>query len=117
MSELQRPGPCPGCDGDGSKRCVGVSLPSKRTVRQFDCVQLRAMWDAGHAAGARSERAAQAIEIANIHARPEGYGFCPDCGTDSAPGTLMERRPNGNTKCGQCGLTRPSRRWLYTREA
>jgi hypothetical protein len=33
-----------------------------------------------------------------------GYGFCPHCG---APGSLRERRPNGNDHC-ENGHTYPS---------
>ena len=62
MSELQRPGPCKVCDGggDASSHCVGVQIGGDK-VRHL-CPQLRAMWDAGHAAGVAQEREAQAVD-------------------------------------------------------
>jgi len=54
MSALQRPGPCKVCDGggDASSHCVGVQIGGDK-VRHL-CPQLRAMWDAGHAANGRA---------------------------------------------------------------
>lgn len=41
------------------------------------------------------------------------YGVCPKClVTDfDGSGTMRERRPNGFTQCGSCGVKSKSREW------
>ncbi len=43
--------------------------------------------------------------------KPGPYGDCPNCCLCSPPGTIRERRPNGNTTCGECGAATPSVYW------
>lgn len=43
--------------------------------------------------------------------RPPGYGRCPRCRSVDPPGSARERRPDGNTTCGACGRSSPSREW------
>ena len=74
MPLLTRPGPCPYCDKDPVliDRCVCVGVETSDGQRYYDCVLFREWWDAGHAAGARSERAAQELQesIDRINAVP-----------------------------------------------
>ena len=65
MSELKRPGPCDFCDADpssGDMRGVCIGITRYSLSLPYQCAIYRRWWDAGFAAGARSERAAQAIE-------------------------------------------------------
>lgn len=47
----------------------------------------------------------------------DGYGVCPSCGANNAPGSQRERRPNGLTYCGACGGRSASSRWLPAPDA
>lgn len=39
------------------------------------------------------------------------YGHCPNCNVEGHKLTTRERRPNGDTTCGACGLKSPSKEW------
>jgi hypothetical protein len=88
-----------------------------------DATSERARIDA-HAAALKLE-AERDREAERRHGRPKpsGYGACPRCGQDVTEGkygaTARERRPNGNTRCGACGLISPSLEWpsLHTEGA
>lgn len=67
MTALQRPGPCPRCDATvdwsvSMSGCIGVPAIGTTLREHYRCAIYRRWWDAGHAAGARSERAAQALD-------------------------------------------------------
>lgn len=51
---------------------------------------------------------AQARARAGLH---HGYGPCPRCSDTASQATARERRPDGDTTCGACGATTPSRAW------
>ena len=40
-----------------------------------------------------------------------GYGLCPSCGANMAPGSSRERSPHGSTTCGACGGKTKSALW------
>ena len=66
MSALQRPGPCQYCDADpseGDRRGVCIGITKYSMPLPYQCAVYRRWWDAGHAAGVRSERSAQELQV------------------------------------------------------